>query len=260
MKLIKTLAILAAGSLFGITVQGQDTSKNKFEVPANATSAGAVLPKPDADGFIALFNGKDLGGWAGLDGYWSVKDGAISGYETKETSKQTFLVFTNASFSDFELRWKYRFTTPSGNSGVQFRSKVRNTKEWLVGGYQANFLTSLDRNGSIYDEDGLLGKRRDMSNLGEKTTWDAANKRDNEPLAESAKELQKIFKSKEWNDCILVAKGHHITITINGHLTTDLTDDSPKAAKDGIIAIQLHRGYLMEVQVKDIKIKILKEI
>ena len=34
------------------------------------------LPKPDADGFIPLFNGKDLTNWEGLDGFWSVKDGA----------------------------------------------------------------------------------------------------------------------------------------------------------------------------------------
>src|ERR1700677_1829110 len=28
------------------------------------------LPKPDSDGFITLFNGKDLTNWEGLEGYW----------------------------------------------------------------------------------------------------------------------------------------------------------------------------------------------
>jgi hypothetical protein len=255
MKLNKTLAVLAAGSLLsGATLQAQDAPrKDKINLPPAKSSI--ALPQPDADGFIALFNGKDLSGWGGLDEYWSVKEGTICGHETKEGSKHTFLVFTNATFSDFELRWKYRFATSSGNSGVQFRSKLLNTKDWLVGGYQANFLTSLERNGSIYDEAGSLGKRGDMSNLGKKTTWDANNKRANEHLAESAEELRNFVKSKEWNDCILVAKGNHITLTINGHLTTDLTDDSPQARQDGVVALQLHRGYSMEVQIKEIKIK-----
>src|SRR5260370_4345373 len=31
--------------------------------------------KPDGQGFVPLFSGKDLTGWEGLEGYWSVKDG-----------------------------------------------------------------------------------------------------------------------------------------------------------------------------------------
>jgi hypothetical protein len=42
------------------------------------------VPAPAADGWISLFNGKDLSGWKGLDGYWSVVDGAIQCSETKE--------------------------------------------------------------------------------------------------------------------------------------------------------------------------------
>ena len=57
----------------------------------------------------------------------------------------------------------------------------------------------------------------------------------------------------------MVAKGNHITYTINGHLMTDLTDDSPKALKEGVLALQLHAGYTMDVQFKDVKIKFLDE-
>ena len=56
---------------------------------------------------------------------------------------------------------------------------------------------------------------------------------------------------------MLVAKGNHVTYTINGHLMTDLTDDSPKALKEGVIALQLHAGFTMEIQFKDVKIKTL---
>jgi len=36
-------------------------------------------PAGPTPGFVQLFNGKDLTGWQGLDGYWSVKDGVIDG-------------------------------------------------------------------------------------------------------------------------------------------------------------------------------------
>lgn len=50
-----------------------------------------------------------------------------------------------------------------------------------------------------------------------------------------------------------------MTYSINGHVMTDLTDDSPKALKDGVLAFQLHAGYTMEIQFKDVRIKLLDE-
>src|SRR4051794_22229418 len=73
-----------------------------------APASKVELPKPDADGFITIFNGKDLTYWSGLENYWTVKDGVISGHETKDKSKQTFLVFA-APVADFELHCKYKF-------------------------------------------------------------------------------------------------------------------------------------------------------
>jgi Domain of Unknown Function (DUF1080) len=216
------------------------------------------LPKPDADGFITLFNGKDLTGWEGLEDYWSVKDGVISGHETKDKSKQTFLVFTAAKVSDFELHIKYKFATEDGNSGIQFRSKLLDPKTFRVGGYQADFDGKAGYDGSIYDEASVAGGRGTMSNRGEKTVWDTDNKRKNEKLPDSA-ELKKHIKVGDWNDVVLVAKGNHITFTINNHLMTDLTDDSPKALKEGVLALQLHAGYTMDIQFKDVKIKFLEE-
>jgi hypothetical protein len=221
--------------------------------------AKVELAKPDADGFIPLFNGTDLAGWEGLEDYWSVKDGVISGHETKEKSKQTFLVCTAAKFSDFELRLKYRFATPDGNSGIQFRSKVLDPKSYRVGGYQADFDGKAGYDGSIYDEAGVAGGRGTMSNRGEKTIWDAENKRQNAKLGEAGEDLKKLIKVGDWNDVVLVAKGNHITYSINGHVMTDLTDDSPKALKEGVIALQLHAGYTMEIQFKDVRIKPLDE-
>src|SRR5436853_5225958 len=74
--------------------------------------------KPDADGFVSLFNGKDLTGWKGLEGYWDVKDGAISGHETENKSRQTFLIWTGGNVSDFELHYKFKFSPVHGKVKV----------------------------------------------------------------------------------------------------------------------------------------------
>jgi len=94
-------------------------------------------------------------------------------------------------------------------------------------------------------------------------TWSAASWRQypaaQQPVWPDADALKKYIKAGDWNDCVVVVKGDHITYTINGHLMTDLTDDSPKALKAGVIALQLHAGYTMEVLFKDIKFKSLDE-
>ena len=217
------------------------------------------LPKPDADGFVEIFNGKDLAGWQGFPGYWSVRDGAITGSEQKATSKHTFLVLTAMpTVANFELHYKYKFGTPDGNSGVQFRSKIYDEKNFAVGGYQADCDAKAGYDGSIYDEHGIAGGRNTMSNRGEKTTWDADTKRHNDKLPEDNAELKKLIKIGDWNDVVLVANGNHVTYTINGHLMTDLTDESPKALKDGVVALQIHGGFTMDIQFKDLKIKVMK--
>ena len=83
-----TLEILALfmGACTDQCAWGQeDTPK---ETPATE------LPSPDVDGFISLFNGKDLTHWEGVPGYWSVKDDAITGSETSDKSLHTFLVLS----------------------------------------------------------------------------------------------------------------------------------------------------------------------
>jgi hypothetical protein len=109
------LCTLSAGAV--------DATRTERFAQATADAPAAVppaaLPPPDADGFITLFNGRDLAGWTGLSEYWSVRDGTISGHQAKDTSRQTFLIFSGLKVSDFELHLKYRFASPEGNSGIQ---------------------------------------------------------------------------------------------------------------------------------------------
>jgi Domain of Unknown Function (DUF1080) len=219
----------------------------------------AALPPPDADGFITLFNGRDLAGWAGLSDYWSVRDGTISGHQAKDTSRQTFLVFSGLKVSDFELHLKYRFASPEGNSGIQFRSMVIDREAYRVGGYQADFDAEVEYDGSLYDEAGVAGSRETLSNRGESTTWDAENKRHSEPLGESDADLKTSIKRGDWNDVVLIANGNHVVYSINGHMMTDLVDLSPHTLREGVLALQLHAGFTMDVRFKDVRIKVLRE-
>jgi hypothetical protein len=230
--------------------------------PAAKADGVATLPQPDADGFISLFNGKDLSGWEGLEGYWSVKDGVIEGSETKDKSKQTFLILSASKaepkkFGNFEMHFKYKFATPAGNSGLQFRSKILDEKTYRVGGYQADFDANAQYDGGFYDEAGVAGKRGIMANRGFKTTWDSANKRGNESLGRSKEELAKAVNKGDWNSMVVTAKGNTMRIAINGKILGELIDNSPHAVHEGVIAFQMHAGYTMTIQFKDIKIKLL---
>jgi hypothetical protein len=212
------------------------------------------FPSGSFDDFIFIFNGRDLTGWEGLDGYWTVRDGILRGHQTKENSKQTFLIFTGFEVADFELHASYRFVTPEGDSGIQFRSKVLDRGTYKVGGYQANFDAKLMYDGSIYDEANTAGGRQTMSARGEQTTWDSNNERHTEAIPEAA-QLRSFIRSGDWNEIILVARGNRINYLVNGHLMTVLIDESPRALKNGVLALQLHAGFAMEVQFKDLAIR-----
>lgn len=228
-----------------------------------ADKTKAEIPAAGADGWISLFNGKDLTGWEGIKGYWSVIDGAIQATETKETSKHTHLILLCSKdnpekFADFELRYSWRMVTPGGNSGVQFRGKIDNPEMFHVGGYQADIDAGNKYTGIIYDEGGVAGKRGIMSKRGEKTLWNEKNERSSTPLDKSNEEIKKIIKPcGQWNETMVKAEGNHIVTSINGQVTTDLTDNSPKACKSGVIGLQMHGGHTMTIQFKDLRIKML---
>ena len=71
------------------------------------------------EGFDTIFNGKDLTGWEGNPKLWSVKDGAITGQTTAEnpTKGNTFLIWTNGTVADFELRCSFKLT-PGDDKGL----------------------------------------------------------------------------------------------------------------------------------------------
>src|SRR5688572_7395602 len=142
--ILTAIALAAIGSLLAVRSFAEDK-------PAEAPA-----------GFESLFNGKDLTGWKGKEGFWSVQDGAITG-ETKTDFKgpNTFLVWQGGEPANFELHFKYKID--SGNSGVQYRSKLINEEAMQVGGYQGDFEAGTKYSGILYNEAKVAGNRGIMA-------------------------------------------------------------------------------------------------
>lgn len=197
-----------------------------------------------------LFNGKDLTGWKGNTELWSVEEGAISGRTSadKPLKFNTFLVW-DGEVADFELDLDYRIE--GGNSGIQYRSKILNEKDFVVGGYQADIDATLKFTGINYEEKG----RAILANRGKRVTIDADGTKHEEEFAKD-EDLKKVIKQGDWNHYRVVAKGNKLSHSINGTLMSETIDNQEgKAAQKGRLALQIHVGPPMVVQFKNVRLK-----
>ena len=236
-----------------------------------ALTLGAIAADP---GFKSIFNGRDLTGWEGLPGFWSVRDGAITGQTTaeKKLTANTFLVWQGGEVKNFELRVKFRLTPNNeqgaANSGVQYRSRVIDPAAFVVGGYQADI--DMGRYiGMLYEEKarGILMQPGQKIRVGPaaateppaETKGKAKGPRPKiETLATvtTAEELAAAYKKGDWNDLVIIARGNHLQHLVTGKVTADVTDtDAEKGAKSGVLALQLHTGPPMTIQFKDVQLK-----
>ena len=85
------------------------------------------------DGFVSLFNGRDLAGWVkrGGSAEYQVENGEIVGKCVPNTPGNTFLC-TEKEYGNFILRLQYKFVE-AGNSGVQFRSAAASGRRSSAG-------------------------------------------------------------------------------------------------------------------------------
>lgn len=236
--------------------------RRKAIPPLAAALAIVAAPLFAADteqGFASLFNGRDLSGWSGNPAIWSVRDGLVTG-ETKADPKlthNTFLVYTNGNFADFELRLSYRIM--AGNSGVQYRSRALEPGPWgpILTGYQADIEAGKNHTAILYEERGrgILAKRGQKVVISE--TEGKAKPEVVGSLGDAAA-LQSNIKDKDWNDYVIIAEGNHLRHFINGVQMIDAIDNqASKAAKDGLLALQVHVGPPMTVQFRDIRFRAL---
>lgn len=215
-------------------------------------STTATTFADDEEGFVSMFNGKDLTGWEGKPGGWWVKDGTLMSQSTKENPclKHHYLMWRGAEPSDFIMRFQYRLV--GGNSGVQFRSKE--IKGWDTRGYQADMEAGPQWTGCLFQH-----VRGGVVMRGHRAVYRPDGTREIVKVADPA-ELQSKIKAEDWNDYEISAIGSKITLKINGITMAEVDDQDPKfACKSGVIALQMHPGPPLTVQFKDLRIKILDE-
>jgi len=168
------------------------------------------------DGWVDLFNGKDLTGWKQLNGKakYEVKDGAIVGTSVANTPN-SFLT-TEKDYGDFILECDVKVDNKL-NSGIQIRSLSKEDyNNGRVHGYQVEIDPS-DRawSGGLYDE----------ARRGWLYTMDVNP------------EGKKAFKKEAWNKYRIEAIGNTIRTFVNGIPTAYVVDDMTPS---GFICLQVH--------------------
>jgi len=208
---------------------------------------GDEPPKPP-EGFVAIFNGKDLSGWEGSPEYWTVKDGCLTGVTDGTLKYNRFIMWRGGTLKNFELRVQVKVTS-GGNSGLNYRSKHQpDLGEWVVTGYQCDVVANrADYNGMLYEERG----RRILAHTGEKVIID----KEGQPWVVDSFPVKE-FKAGEWHEYRVLARGNHLQHWINGQPTVDVIDlDEKIRALEGILGVQVHVGPTMQIQYRDFFVK-----
>ncbi len=169
------------------------------------------------DGFVSLFNGKDLTGWSvkGGDAKYHVDDGCIVGVVNDE-KRNTFLC-SEKEFENFIFKVEFKFDQKF-NSGVQFRSKARPDGEReRVYGYQCE-MESGGMTAAVYDE----ARRGRWLNV----------------VTDEFKEKTKApFKQDQWNELEIQCVGPSLRTWLNGQPVTDIFDTMTDR---GFFGLQVH--------------------
>ena len=146
---------------------------------------------------------------------------------------------------------RFEFRIDGGNSGVHFRSKENG--KWDVQGYQADISEWEDYTGVLY-----ASHRAQLAYRGQEVHIAADGTKTIKQFGDHD-QLRKKIRSKDWNDYHVVAKGPNIEIRVNGVLMSKGTDLQKDAAtSEGLIAIQLHDGPPMKVQIRKLQIRHLR--
>jgi hypothetical protein len=211
------------------------------------------------DGFVPLFDGRTLAGWSGEPGLWSVREGMIVGRTDRALADNTFLI-REGVHRDFEVRLKYRMTTPIANTGIQYRSHPVSGRRFFMSGYQANIVTAnADRTfAMLFDEHG----RDMMVAYGERAriVADANAPKGFRSILEGCVNSKTAIMAAqrpypEWNDYVVVAYGNRIVHALNGVKTLEVIDEDPRAPREGQFGLQIHRDLVMGAEFRDIAVK-----
>lgn len=176
------------------------------------------------DGWVSLFNGKDLTGWKISEkGKFTVEDGAIVVRGNRAH------LFTEKEFKNFDVKCEI-MTKAGSNSGFYFHTQY--IEEWPKLGYEVQVNCSHSdpvKNGSLW---GVV------------------------------KSYDPIAKDDEWYTLEVIVKGKTIVTKVNGKVVVDYTEPEGVTADrrigKGSFAIQAHDPK-SEVRFRNISVKELPE-
>lgn len=176
-----------------------------------AASAAGAASGPDAEeGFVSLFNGRDLTGWVGATDGYGVEDGAI--YCKPEVGGN---LYTEGEYGDFEFRFEFRLT-PGANNGLGIRAPLEGDAAYVGmelqildndAGQYAN-LKPYQYHGSVY---GVVPAERGH-----------------------------LKPPGEWNEQEVTCVGRHVKVVLNGATIVDA--DLDEAAEGGTMDGRPHPG------------------
>ena len=186
------------------------------------------------DGFVDLFNGKNLDGWEQKNGTatYEVVDDTILG-RTVKGSPNSFLC-SEKEYGDFELVFEVK-VDKGLNSGVQIRSVSKpDYKEGRVHGPQVEIEWDPGESGYLYSE-------------GTKRGW-----------VSPTRTQKNVFKNEGWNEYRVLADGPRIQTWINGTCIEDIEMPAIESRK-GFLGLQVHgvkkNASPFKVQWKNIRIR-----
>ncbi len=180
------------------------------KLPPNSGGQAAAR-EPDADGFVTLFNGKDLSGWiAGPDNSWVVRDGELTVNRDMDGREHNFdYLWTRDTYGDFVLDLEFKVVEGT-NSGIFFRTV--DLKDPVYTGIEIQVANS-------------YGRERITKNGTAGAVYDCR-----EPSQNA------IRPPGEWNRCRLTCRGTRIEVVLNGAQVVEMDLDrwtTPRENPDG---------------------------
>lgn len=201
-----------------------------------------------ADGFVDLFNGKDLTGWTPKGGTcrFEVVDGNIVG-TCLPGSNSTYLCTDRDDYKDFiftcEMKWEI-----DGNSGVMFRAKIKPAKKAKE---------DTDQTKVVY------GPQIEMEDFAKGRFWSGAVYGQScggyfYPLwLKEHVKTRTAMKKDGWNRVTLSTKGKEVKTWVNGVPMAYWIDEKNEYPQ-GYFGLQVHKGKQGKILFRNLKIKELK--
>ena len=220
----------------------------------------------EKEGYISLFNGKDLTGWKipeGDNGHWSVIDGVID-YDARSEAEGDKNLWSEKEYTDFKLHVEWRF---KGYGDHLFPLPTILPSGELARDENGEVIRPLGPN----SDSGILLKGSGQTNLwcwsvGSGELWSVRNDQSLPPEVRAAAVPSENADKPvgQWNAFDITLVGKRITVVNNGITVIDNTL-FPGMAEKGPIGLQHHGGINEEtgklrgasslVQFRNIRIK-----